>query len=58
MVAEASNPRLQVRVNPELQRLIRAAAGLANMTPTDWIRDRLTRDARTELKERGLNEDP
>jgi uncharacterized protein (DUF1778 family) len=53
--AEPVNPRLQIRVDPELQRLIRAAAGLANMTATEWIRERLMRDARAELKARGLN---
>ena len=55
--AEPVNPRLQIRVDPELQRLIRAAAGLANMTATDWIRERLTREAKAELAARGLSID-
>jgi uncharacterized protein (DUF1778 family) len=55
VAAEPVNPRLQIRVDPELQRLIRAASGLANLTPTEWIRQRLMEAAKAELRARGLN---
>ena len=41
--------RLELRITPELRRLIRTAAGLANMNSSEWVRSRLERDARQEI---------
>jgi len=42
---------LYIRVTPEHEELIRQAAELAGTSLSDWIRDRLVRNARREVAE-------
>jgi uncharacterized protein (DUF1778 family) len=44
---------LYIRVTPEHEEVIRQAAELAGVSLSDWIRERLLRAARKELKEGG-----
>jgi len=42
---------LYIRVTPEHEELIRQAAELSGTSLSDWIRDRLVRNARREIAE-------
>ena len=42
---------LRARLRPEQDDLIREAAGIAGITLSDWMRERLTKAARREIAE-------
>jgi uncharacterized protein (DUF1778 family) len=42
---------LQIRMNAELLEIIQTAAGKAGLSTSGWVRDRLARVARRELRE-------
>ncbi len=44
---------LQIRMNEELLVLIQSASGKAGLSTSGWVRDRLARVARREIRETG-----
>ncbi len=44
---------LQIRMNAELLQIIQTASGKAGLSTSGWVRDRLARVARRELRETG-----
>lgn len=44
---------MQIRMNAELYDLIQQASGKSGLTTSGWVRDRLARLARRELRETG-----
>ena len=44
---------LQIRMNEELLEIIQSASGKAGLSTSGWVRDRLARVARRELRETG-----
>ena len=50
---KAKNARLQIRLSDAEKEAFRLAAELDGKKISEWIRDRLRRDSRIELKEHG-----
>ncbi len=44
---------LQIRMNQDLLDLIQAASGKAGLSTSGWVRDRLARVARREIRQTG-----